>query len=455
MVRPNPTIALILGATTLALFAPATLSSQQATGDATHALTAQEQPIIAWIDEHEDDAIRLLERAVNINSGTLNAEGNRRVAEVFMAELEPLGFEVRYVELPDSLDRGGHLIAERDGTQGRSLLLIGHLDTVFEEDSPFQRFEIIDEGTAAGPGVADMKGGDVVIVQALKALAAADALDGASITVVMTGDEEAPGRPLSVSRELLIDAGRRSDVALGFEGGSRDDDGTEYGVIARRSSSGWRLTVDGRRSHSSGVFSEGVGAGAIFEAARILNAFYEEVRGERYLTFNPGVILGGTDVTFDDGEARGTAFGKTNVVAQSAVVSGGIRTISDEQLERAREAMRRIVQQHLPHTSAGISFLDGYPAMPPTDANGELLATFSDVSQDLGYGPLQPFDPGGRGAADVSFVAPYVEAAMDGLGPVGDGSHSVEETVDLASIGIATKRAALLIYRLTRAEPVM
>jgi glutamate carboxypeptidase len=301
---------------------------------------------------------------------------------------------------------------------------------------------------ASGPGANDMKGGDVVILYALKALHAAGALEGTTITVAMTGDEESPGRPLEIARRDLLQAGRDSDVALEFETGARDS-AMEYATVARRSSSGWTLTVRGRTAHSSGVFGEGTGSGAIFEASRILNAFHEELRGEQYLTFNPGVIVGGTDVRYDPGESRGTAFGKTNVVAQTAIVTGDIRTITDEQLQRTRERMRAIVERHLPQTQAEIVFSDGYPSMPPTEGNHALLALLNTVNRDLGTPPMEALDPGRRGAADVSFVAPYVDA-LAGLGANGSGAHGPNERIDLETLPLQVKRAALLIYRLTR-----
>jgi glutamate carboxypeptidase len=424
--------------------APTAASVQRA---APPPLSELERRLAASVEARSEEAIALLERTVNINSGTLNPAGVRRVAEVMRPEFEALGFEVRLVDLTE-VARGPHLVAERRGDRGKRLLLIGHLDTVFEEDSPFQRWERLDENTARGPGANDMKGGNIVILYALRALHEAGVLDGTTITVVLTGDEENPGRPLEISRRDLLAAAERSDVALGFETGSRAAE-HHYAVVARRSSSVWRLDVEGRGAHSSGVFRDAVGSGAIYEAARILNAFHEELRGEEYLTFNPGVILGGTDVSFDAGEARGSAFGKNNVVAERAVVTGDIRTISDEQLERTRERMRAIVARHLPRTSAEIAFTDGYPAMSPREENLELLRRFDEISRALGAPAVEPFDPGGRGAADISFVAPLIPG-LDGLGPFGAGAHTVQETVDLGSLVLATQRAAILIHRLTR-----
>ncbi len=407
-------------------------------------LSSDEARVVEAVQANQADAVALLQQIVDINSGTLNARGQRAVYDVLAPRFEALGFTVRYV-VPDVENRGGHLVATRSGTRGQHVLLIGHLDTVFEEDSPFQRWELLNDSVARGPGAGDMKGGDVVIWSALQALDAAGALDDTSITIVMTGDEERPGEPVAEARRALVEAGEAADIALGFEGGTEG-----MGVIARRSSSSWRLDVTARTAHSSGVFNDGVGAGAIYEAARILEDFYSEIRGEENLTFNAATIVGGTEASWDDETARGTAFGKTNVVPPTAIVTGDIRTITDDQLQRTREKMRQIVARSLPHTQAEIGFSDGYPSMPPTAANRELLAQLSAVSQALGMGSVAAFDPGRRGAADISFVASVIDAGLDGLGPEGSGSHTVAETVNLPSIERAAQRAAVLIHRLTR-----
>jgi glutamate carboxypeptidase len=409
-------------------------------------LAPAEQRIVRQVDAEARQAIELLAKNVDINSGTLNRAGVKRVAEQLIPEFTKLGFTTRYEAQPDDMQRGGHLIAERKGSRGKRLLLIGHLDTVFEEESPFQRFQLIDDSTAAGPGVQDMKGGNIVLLYALRALHAGGALDNTTITVVLTGDEESAGDPVNVARASLIAAAKNSDIALAFEGGSRDREGDLF-VIARRGSSGWTLRVTGRTAHSSGIFGNSTGAGAIFEASRILDRFYAEVRGERNVTFNPGIIVGGDRAALEGGEA--TASGKSNIVASSAIAWGDLRTLTDEELQRTRDRMRAIVAQSLPGTRAEITFEDRYPNMPPTAGNIALLQRVNDVNQALGMGSVRSFDPASRGAGDVSFVAPMVDA-IDGLGPLGSGSHSDREHVDLNSLRSATKRAAVLIYRLTR-----
>lgn len=410
-------------------------------------LTELENRIIAIAERDKESAIALLARTVNINSGTMNHLGVKAVGDIFAEEFQDLGLTTTWHDMSE-VNRAGHLFAETAGESGsRCLLLIGHLDTVFEPDSPFQAFDRQGDH-ATGPGVNDMKGGDVVILYALKALKEVGVLDDLNLIVALIGDEEKSGSPKSISRYHLIEASKRCDIALGFEIATSLNAAT----VARRGSSGWRLDVTGKRAHSAGIFNDEVGSGAIFEAARILNQFHEQLTGEEYLTFNPGVILGGTDVDYDPSRNKGGTFGKTNVVAQSVVVHGGLRTISPAQEASARARMKAIAENnHLPKTSAQITFQDGYPSMPPTEGNMAVLANLSGVSVDLDQGEVVAFDPGKRGAADVSFVAGYVDV-IDGVGAEGNGAHTLDESIDLATLPLLIQRAAILIHRLSTVE---
>lgn len=410
-------------------------------------LSKQEQKILKLVEKNAAESISFLEKVVNINSGTLNAKGVKEVGAVFGKAFTDIDFEVDWIEMPAELNRAGHLFASTEGNKGKRLLLIGHLDTVFEEDSEFQKFELVNDSIAKGPGANDMKGGNVVVLYALRALREAGLLDDAQITVAFTGDEESTGKPISISRKDLIDAAKNSDIALGFETSTGFDNAT----VARRGSSNWKVTVTGKRSHSSSIFRESTGAGANFELARILNEFYNKVKGPELLSFNPGMMLGGTTMQLDAEKSTGTIFGKGNVVAQTAYVQGGLRFISEEQKEEARDKMREIVANNLPQTSAVVEFQDSYPAMKPTPENYKLLETLSQVSQDMGGPAVEGYDPGKRGAADVSFVAEYV-ACLDGLGTMGTGAHTPSETVNLNTIEMLTKRTAILIYRLINEE---
>jgi glutamate carboxypeptidase len=408
-------------------------------------VSPEEQAIVSSIDSANAQALALLQQVVDINSGSMNFDGVRAVGKVFRAELDALGFTTRWVD-GAAFKRAGHLVAERRG-KGPRVLLIGHLDTVFEPDSPFQRFERIDDKTARGPGIIDMKGGDVVMVFALRALKAAGALDGLDLTVVMTGDEELSGEPLSAAREALIAAARGADVALGFEDGPGDP---KTAVVARRGAISWLLRVKAKPSHSSQIFRADIGSGAIYEAARILNTFRDKLAGEEHLTFNPGLILGGTGVDLDAPQARGMANGKENVVAGEAVIMGDLRTLSPEQLESAKKRMKEIVSASLPHSEATLTFDEGYPPLAPTDGNRRLLALYDQASRDVGAGPVSAVNPDRAGAADVSFVASEVKMILDGIGLMGQNDHTAQETADLSTLPSQTKRAAILLYRISR-----
>ncbi|ARV11251.1 peptidase M20 [Gilvibacter sp. SZ-19] len=410
-------------------------------------LSEVEKKIIAAVAANNAEQLDFLKAVVNINSGTLNLEGVKAVGDFMAKGFKDIGFETTWIDMPAEMNRAGHLFAETKGDSGKRLLLIGHLDTVFEADSPFQEFKMVNDSIAHAPGGNDMKGGNVVILYALKALQDNGLLDDAQIIAAFTGDEESTGKPLSISRAELINAAKRSDIALGFETAT----GFNNATIARRGASGWKVTTSGKRAHSSGVFREGIGAGAIFEMSRILNEFYNEVKGPEYLTFNPGHILGGTFVEYDEANSKGEAYGKSNVVAQTAVVKGGLRFITEQQKDEARAKMREIVANNLPMTSAEISFIDSYPAMPPSEGNKALLEVLNQVSLDMGQGGVEAWDPGRRGAADVSFVAQYVDC-LDGLGTMGSRAHTPEETVNLNTIEALTARAAILIYRLINTE---
>jgi glutamate carboxypeptidase len=405
------------------------------------ALTATEQKIVAQIDAELPAAIELLARAVDIPSATGNLPGVGRVGELFAAEFERIGMTTSWAEMPPEMRRAGHLIAEQHGTEGTRLLLIGHLDTVLEEER-WSRQGM----RATGAGTNDMKGGNVVVLYALRALHAAGALEGRRISVIFTGDEEDVGDPKEIARRPLVELARRSDVALGFETGVGNT-----AVVARRGVTTWRLETTGVTGHSSVIFGERLGSGAIYEAGRILTSFHDTLR-EEFLTFNASVIAGGTTAELDPVTKEGRSWGKNNVVPETVFVEGDLRFITNQQRESAKARMEEIVARNLPQTSAVITFKEEYPSMAPTAGNYALLSQLDQVSRDLGFGEVTAFDPGARGAADISFVADYVDA-LDGLGAMGGRAHAPGEYVELDTLDRQIKRAALLIYRLTRQDP--
>lgn len=408
-------------------------------------LSKAEKKVIAIVDQQNDEAISFLEKIVNINSGTNNLEGVREVGMVFKKELDAMGFDSKWIDMPAEMKRAGHLMSELKGVKGKKLLLLGHIDTVFEPQGKGTGF-IRKDSLAYGPGTSDMKGGDMVMLFALKALHEAKLLDNSQIIVLYTGDEEAAGKPISVSRGDMVAAADRSDIALSFEGST----GFDFATVARRGSSSWRLTVTGKQAHSSRIFTEPVGAGAIYESARILHRFYNELR-DPSLTYSPGMIAGGTTVTKNENGYEATASGKQNIVPNTVIVNGDLRFLSEEQKEMTREKMRAIVKDNLPGTSAEIEFIDSYPSMSPKQGNMNVLKVYDQLSKDLGMGEVKPYDPGKRGGGDIAFIADRIPA-LDGLGAMGGGAHAPEEFVNLNTLDEQIKRAALLIYRLTQEE---
>ncbi|MCW3798109.1 M20/M25/M40 family metallo-hydrolase [Sphingomonas sp. BN140010] len=414
---------------------------------ATAALTPAEQRMAATVQAENDRTLGLLERMVNQNSGTLNLAGVEAVGRMIRAELEPLGFQVRWIPLRET-GRAGHLVATHKGRAGtKRLLLIGHLDTVFEPDSPFQRF--VREGNKGhGPGASDDKGGVAVMIAALRAMQAAGTLRGANVTVFLTGDEEDAGSPQAIARRDLIAAGKAADVALDFEGLVREN-GQDMGSVARRSAQDWVLTVRARSAHSSGV-GGGSGYGAIYELTRILDTFRRELP-EPNLTYNVGLAGGGTTAAFDAGKARVEATGKPNIIAPVAVARGDLRALSAEQIARVQAKMQSIVAQNrlAGVTGAELVFEEGYPPMAPTAGNRAILDRLNRVNADLGLRAMPALDPIKRGAGDISFVAADVDGLI-GLGPASSGDHTAEERVDLPTIPLQATRAAILMSRLAR-----
>lgn len=399
--------------------------------------------MIRTVDLEQSRTLAMLQRWVEQNSGTMNRPGVEAVRDMVDPEFKRLGFTTQWIDM-SAAARAGHLVARHVGSKrGKRLLLIAHLDTVFEPDSPFQHWT--QEGNLAhGPGAGDDKGGIAVIVAALRAMQAAGTLRQANITVFMTGDEEDAGTPRSISRRDLVAEGKRSDVALDFEDLAVEN-GLDMGSTARRSAGSWTVTVTGHSAHSAGVGSGNYGA--IYELSRIIDEFRKQLPEDK-LTYNVGLIGGGQTAQLDPEKIRLQATGKTNIIASTAVARGDLRAINEDQIERTRAKMRAIVAQSVAGTHAEISFdEDNYPPMPPTDANRALLARLNLVNVDMGLPRMGELDPADRGAGDISFVAKDVSGLV-GLGPSSSGSHTATETVDVASIPKQAKRAAILMSRL-------
>jgi glutamate carboxypeptidase len=387
----------------------------------------------------------------------MNLTGVVAVKDVIAPQIEALGFKVRWNPMEAFDKRAGDLVAEHPcptatGKCGKRILLIGHMDTVFEPTSTFQKYTLVpniagnpDGKIATGPGVADMKGGLVVMLAALRAMHEAGVLDHSEIRIVLSGDEERVGDPMTLARRDLVEAAKQSDIALEFEPSVRLD-GHDTVSIARRSSTTWHIEATGLSGHSSQIFGDRLGYGAIYELARILDAFRTELR-EEGLTYNVGLILGGATAEINSDNTGGAATGKANVIAPTAIATGDLRTLNDDQTKRVEAKMSAIVAAHLPKTGATITFNESYPAMARTPAGEKLLNEWNDVSIALGLGPVVEGGPMTRGAGDISFAAPFVPGLV-GVGILGEGYHAEGETAYLDSLPKQAKRDAILMERL-------
>ena len=408
-------------------------------------LSTTEKNIAAQVAKNHAANLKLLEQIVNINSGSLNIAGVKQVAERIAAEFNKIGFTTEFVKLPDSLKRAPHLVAFRKGKKGKRILMEGHLDTVFEPEMEANPYRLLNDSTATGQGVVDMKGGVVMMLAVCQALQQLKLIEDATIVCYFTSDEESTGKPELVSRQDFIDRAKQSDIALGFETAQ----GFNTVAVGRRGSSRWLLEVSGEQGHSAGMFGARTSYGANYETARILNDIRTTLEGEKYLTISPGIMAGGTELNYDQAAYGGSVSGKTNIIAPTAVVQGDLRFLGEVQKENARNKMREIAAKNLRGTTARFSFNDGFPSMEPKKGNYELVTQLSKLSVDMGLGEVMAGDPGSRGAGDISWVAQYVDC-IDGLGPSGGGAHAPGETLKLNELQKLTERAAIFVYRLTR-----
>lgn len=289
----------------------------------------------------------------------------------------------------------------------------------------------------------DDKGGMVTMLFALQALKANGSLQDMNIAVVLVGDEELAAKPTDISRKALIDEAKKSDIALGFEFALS----ANQLVTNRRGLSEWFLTSKGLEHHSATIFQPDTGFGAIYESARVLDQIRAQLSNTPGLTINPGIVLGGASAVEDIENGKGVASGRKTSVAKTSLTHGDLRFASDEQKDQAESKIQAIVSQPLSQTSSTFLLKPIMPVMAQTPGNLELLKQYSQVSQDLAGPALEPVPATERGSADISYISKFVSASLDGLGAAGEATHTENETIELNSLAVATKRAAVFMSR--------
>jgi glutamate carboxypeptidase len=394
-----------------------------------------EQELVEWLEGEESGMIALLERITNINTGSLNKAGMAELAEIFSTELRGLGFNVDalpggLIEMPScpgtnyDIDLADHVLASKPGN-GTRLLLMGHLDTVFRFDSPFQSYRQ-DGDRVFGPGVADMKGGLVVMLYALKALHAQGLLQDMDISVLLNSDEEMGS--LS-SRQYVEEQAREHDFGLVYESSGMNN------LVRQRKGLGQaRFVVNGRASHAGGAHEQG--RSAIKELAYKIVEIENLTDYETGVTVNVGIVSGG--------ESR-------NTVAPCAEALIDLRYPTPEQGVETAAQFEEIFGQvySYPVDSGEISTNSWVslhrPPKIPTEESDYLLEKTRAIGRLLGQ-ELGVTDSGG--GTDGSLSQAVGLPTLDSLGIAGTGAHTIREEARLSSLLERAQLNAVLIARL-------
>jgi glutamate carboxypeptidase len=365
--------------------------------------------------------LRELETLVNIDCGSYSPAGVNLVADVVVASLEELGATVeRLAHRPADGERQlGDLVIGRLGGDGPRLLLIGHMDTVFDEGTAAARPYAVDGERALGPGTSDMKGGLLSGLHALAALQASGLRP--SITFVANPDEEI-GSIFSTPTIRALAA--EHDVALVLESARA----TGEIVSARKGIADLEVTYQGRAAHA-GVEPE-KGRSAILAAAHHVVDLHALNGRWPGVTLNAGVIEGGT---------------RPNVVPERCQLQLDLRASTAAEFQQAyAEVQRLLAESPLDGVTSSLRRIAHHPPMERTPAAARLAELAMVIAGELGF-ELQ--DTATGGASDANTTSAAGLPSLDGLGPIGGDDHSVDEWLDLASVVPRTTLLATLIAR--------
>jgi glutamate carboxypeptidase len=372
-----------------------------------------EQKMTDYIASREQDWIDLLRELVNCDSGTYNKDEADRASGILAKAIGDLGFEVEQVPQEKY---GAHVVARKKGTGDRSLLFVGHFDTVFPEGTVAKRPFTIDGDRATGPGVYDMKGGLVVLLATLSALKEANAKvwNEVNLTVIFNSDEEI----LSPTSSPLIEAeAKKADTSCILEPARP---GGEY-TFQRKGAGLYKMTVHGRAAHSGGAPEKG--RSAVEELSQKIIRLHEMINFDTGTTVNVGVIRGGL---------------RPNVVAEQAEAEFDLRVYTHAEREKAEARFQEIIDmQFVPDTTTEWSGGMMFPPVEYSERNEKLFGVVKDAGKKLGL-DLPSIVTGGGSDGNVTGQHTLL---MDGMGVEGDGAHSDREFIVLSSV---VRRAQVL-----------
>lgn len=358
-------------------------------------------------EQLKDPALKLLERLVNIDSGSGYEPGLTQVRTLVSAELKALGASIETV--PNTApDKSQHVVATLKGSGKAKILLLAHMDTVFKEGSAAARPFHIKEGRAYGPGVMDDKGGIVVALQALKILKDMNFKNYGQVTLLLDASEETGSEAASA---LIQKVAKQHDVTLNLEPG-RPADGL---VVWRKGSATAVVEVTGKASHA-GVAPE-LGRNAAMEAAHQILQLGQLGDPEKKTTVNFTVINAGDRI---------------NVIPDHAVAKADVRAAVPEEFDRVEKDLARVASTRLIADTQVTTRLErGLPPMPQTPASDKLVAMAQGIYGELGRTLTVE---GTGGAADASLAAAVGVPTLDGFGIVGGNIHTPEEYAEVESL---------------------
>lgn len=373
-------------------------------------------------EQYKAEALKLLERLVNIDSGSGYEPGLTQVRDIAVDELKQLGFTIELV--PDKAANNSHVIATLKGTGKARILLMAHMDTVFKEGSAAERPFHIKDGRAYGPGVMDDKGGIVAGIYALKVLKNQGFKDYAQITFLLDASEETGSDAAS---DLIRKTAKAHDVTLNLEPG-RPADGL---VVWRKGSATAVVEVKGKAAHA-GVAPE-LGRNAAMEAAHQILQLGKLGDEEKKTTINFTVIKSGD---------------RTNVVPDQATAKADVRAALPEEFDRVEKDLARVSANKLiPDTEVKTTLQRGLPPMPQTPESDKLVAIAQGIYGELGR---KLTIEGSGGAADASLSAGVGTPTLDGFGIVGGNIHTPEEYAEVESVAPRIYLLSRMIMELSK-----
>ena len=362
--------------------------------------------VLAAAEGYRGDALHLLERLVNIDSGTGDEAGLGQVGTIVADELRAAGADVQTVSAAPAF--GSNILATWKGTGKARILLMAHMDTVFKDGTARAKPFRIQDKRAYGPGVMDDKGGVVVGLYAMRILQKLDFKRYGQVTLLLNTNEETGSKG---TRALIEREARRHDVTLNLEPG-RPADGL---VVWRKGSATAEIEVKGKAAHA-GVAPES-GRNAAAELAHQVLQLGQLGDSAKQTTFNVTVLKAGD---------------ATNVIPDHAVAYADVRVAVPEEFDRVERDLARVSADKLiADTEVKTTLVRGFPPMPRSAATDQLAAKAQAIYGEIGRKLTLE---GSGGAADASVSAGAGTPTLDGFGIVGGGIHTPDEYAEVESV---------------------